>query len=129
MDESQLREVLRSADACVGGDEDKLAELARSIAASAAAGPAAGVTLQDLKNALRRSNIYALQDGRYYVALSLAEAESLRAAMHAARREAQDGSSDGRLVPFASTELALRLAAPGGEQLLHKPIHFNRHVL
>jgi hypothetical protein len=38
LDESQLREVLRSADACVGGDEDKLAELARSIAASAAAG-------------------------------------------------------------------------------------------
>jgi hypothetical protein len=53
-----------------------------------------------------------------------AEAESLRAAMHAARREAQDGASDGRLVPFASTELALRLAAPGGEQLFHKPIHF-----
>jgi hypothetical protein len=41
---------------------------------SLAAGPDAGVTLQDLKNALRRSNIYALQDGRYYVALSLAEA-------------------------------------------------------
>ena len=77
-----------------------IADLARSIAEGAAGGPDAGVTLEDLKNALRKSNIYALQDGRYYVALSLAEAESLRAAMHAARREHQEGSSDGRVGTF-----------------------------
>ena len=87
---------------------------ARSIAEGAAGGLDAGVTLEDLKNALRQSNIYALQDGRYYVTLSLAEAESLRAAMHAARREHLEGSSDGRLVPFAETQLGLRLASPGG---------------
>ena len=47
------------------------------------------MTLEDLKNAVKNSNLYALQDGRYYVALSLAEAESLRAAVHAARRDAE----------------------------------------
>ena len=114
LDESQLREVLRSADACVGGDERALARLARSIAARASGGPDAGVTLEDLKHAVKNSNIYALQDGRFYVALSLAEAESLRAAMHASKRSLLDGSGDGALVPFHNAELGLRLAAPGG---------------
>ena len=72
------------------------------------------MTLEDLKNAVKNSNLYALQDGRYYVALSLAEAESLRAAVHAARRDVEDGAGDGTIVPFSGAELGLRLAAPGG---------------
>ena len=114
LDESQLREVLRSADACVGGDEAALSALARRIAKNSSGGPDAGVTLEDLKNAVRNMNMYGIQDGRYYVALSLAEAESLRAAMHGAKRERMEGAGDGTLVPFASTEVGLRLAAPGG---------------
>ena len=114
LDESQLREVLRSADACVGGDEAALSALARRIANNASGGADAGVTLEDLKNAVRTMNIYGIQDGRYYVALSLAEAESLRAAMHGAKRELLEGAGDGKLVPFASTEVGLRIAAPGG---------------
>ena len=114
LDESQLREVLRSADACVGGDEAALSALARRIANNASGGADAGVTLEDLKNAVRNMNIYGIQDGRYYVALSLAEAESLRAAMHGAKRELLEGAGDGKLVPFASTEVGLRIAAPGG---------------
>ena len=42
-------------------------------------------------------NMYGIQDGRYYVALSLAEAESLRAAMHGAKRERMEGAGDGQL--------------------------------
>ena len=84
------------------------------IANNASGGADAGVTLEDLKNAVRTMNIYGIQDGRYYVALSLAEAESLRAAMHGAKRELLEGAGDGKLVPFASTEVGLRIAAPGG---------------
>ena len=38
LDESQLREVLRSADACVGGDEAALASLSQRVMCSAAGG-------------------------------------------------------------------------------------------
>ena len=97
-----------------------LASLSQRVMRSAAGGVDAGITLKDLKRAMQRENIYGVQDGRYYVAVSLAEAESLRAAMRAAKREVaeSDGASDGRLVPFAEVELGLRVAAPGGNGAL-----------
>ena len=121
LDETQLREVLRSADACVGGDEAALTALSRRVMRSASGGPDAGITLEGPEErAMQRENIYGVQDGRYYVAVSLAEAESLRAAVRAAKREVAEsgGACDGRLVPFADVELGLRVAAPGGDGAL-----------
>ena len=117
LDEVQLREVLRSADACVGGDEGALTVLARRVMGGDAE---EGISLKSLKVSLAKENIYGVQDGRFYVAVSLAEAESLRAAMRAAKREAfeSNGACDGRLVPFHDVELGLRVLSPGGDGAL-----------
>ena len=111
-----LQEVLREIDACVEDDELRLQQLAREVAEESrtfnTGMPSSGTSFEELKRVLRTKNIYSLQRGRYYVALSLAEAESLRVVMHLTRSNA---SSDGKLLPFKPTEAALRI---GGGTLL-----------
>ena len=99
--------------ASVGGDEEALSRLARAIAAEASGGPDAGVTLEDLKNAVKNSNIYALQDGRYYVALSLAEAESLRAALETTRAKLLAKEAEAAALRETVRHLRVRIATGG----------------
>ena len=114
LDESQLREVLRSADACVGGDEEA-PRLARAVAENAS-GPDAGV-LEDLKNAAKNSNLHALQDGRWPRRVVLAEAES--PASGRPRRDATPGTRRRRkIVPFSGAELGFVCRARRGGALL-----------
>jgi len=110
LQETDLREVLREIDACVEDDELRLQQLAREVAEDArtyiTGMPSTGTSFEELKRVLRQKNIYSLQRGRYYVALSLAEAESLRVVMHLTK---SDPVSDGKLLPFKLTESALRI--------------------
>ena len=80
--------------------------------------PSSGTSFEELKRVLRQKNIYSLQRGRYYVALSLAEAESLRVVMHLTQ---SDPTSDGKLLPFKLTETALRI---GGGTLIDTTSNF-----
>jgi Ca2+-binding EF-hand superfamily protein len=111
LNERELKDVLRAIDAVVDDDEVRLAELAKEVAQDAAklGLPSAGlgVTFEELKRVIRQKNIYALQNGRYYVGVSLAEAESIRVAMHFSDA---DGRSNGDLVQFKNVEVALRIA-------------------
>eukprot|EP00913_Durusdinium_trenchii_P009684 g9100.t1 len=47
--------------------------------------PSSRVTLQDLEKELLTHSIYKMQQGRYFVALSLEEAEHLRGTLHLLR--------------------------------------------
>ena len=60
-----------------------------------------------MKRVIRQKNIYALQNGRYYVGVSLAEAESIRVAMHFSDC---DERSNGDIVKFKNAQVALRIA-------------------
>jgi len=110
LQEADLREVLREIDAVVEDDELRLHQLAREVAEESRTFntdmPSSGTSFEELKRVLRTKNIYALQKGRYYVGLSLAEAESLRVVMHLTR---SNSGGDGKLVPFKLTEAALRI--------------------
>jgi len=122
LQETDLREVLREIDACVEDDELRLHQLAREVAEDArtfiTGMPSSGTSFEELKRVLRQKNIYSLQRGRYYVALSLAEAESLRVVMHLTQ---SDPTSDGKLIPFKLTETALRI---GGGTLIDTTSNF-----
>ena len=92
-------------------DEVRLTELAEEVAQDAAKlglpSSGAGVTFEELKRVIRQKNIYALQNGRYYVGVSLAEAESMRVAMHFSDC---DERSNGDIVKFKNVQIALRIA-------------------
>ena len=115
LQESDLKEVLREIDACVEDDELKLQQMAREVAEESrtfqTGMSSTGTSFEELKRVLRSKNIYSLQRGRHYVALSLAEAESLRVVMHLTKKN----SHDGRLVPSKLAETGLRI---GGGTLL-----------
>lgn len=77
------------------------------------------MTLAELQRAIATHAFYQLRMGRYQVAISLAEAEGVRAALHAAREDAirtgegaairrQGTSSSYRLAVAPRSELALR---------------------
>ena len=116
LQETDLREVLREIDACVEDDEMRLHQLAREVAEESRSFQtgmtSSGTSFDELKRVLRSKNIYSLQRGRFYVALSLAEAESLRVVMHLTKN---DSTTDGKLVPFKLAETGLRI---GGGTLL-----------
>ena len=63
------------------------------------------VSYDEIKTAVLTHAFYRLRAGRYTVALSLAEAEAVRVALHAARVRNEPG---GRLAEARLTELALR---------------------
>ena len=111
LSERELKDVLRAIDAVVDDDEVRLTELAKEVAHDAAKlglpSSGAGVTFEELKRVIRQKNIYALQNGRYYVGVSLAEAESIRVAMHFSDC---DERSNGDIVKFKNAQVALRIA-------------------
>ena len=111
LNERELKDVLRAIDAVVDDDEVRLPELAKEVAQDAAKlglpSSGAGVTFEELKRVIRQKNIYALQNGRYYVGFSLAEAESMRVAMHFSDC---DERSNGDIVKFKNVQIALRIA-------------------
>ncbi len=94
---SEIKEVLRAVDVDVDGEEgDKFFE-------NMNLNPTSGqgnITFDDLKNMLTQRLYYRVQAGRYYVALSLFEAECMRAVLH---------QSHGLpIVPGKDTMVALR---------------------
>ena len=92
--------------------------LLQNHARSIPGGTSSGTSFEELKRVLRSKNIYSLQRGRYYVALSLAEAESLRVVMHLTKGSK---ASDGKLIPSKLTEAALRI---GGGTLIDNTSSF-----
>lgn len=94
---TEIKEVLRAVDVDVDGEEgDKFFESMQV----GPAGNARTVTFDELKNMLTQRMYYRVQSGRFYVALSLFEAECMRAALHQ-----RSGMS---LVPGKDTTVALR---------------------
>lgn len=90
----ELKEVLRAVDVDVDGEDGdrffaNLPELNSRV-----------ITFDELKHYLTQRTFYRVQAGRYYVALSLFEAECMRAAMH------QQSSLP--IVPGKDTAVALR---------------------
>jgi Ca2+-binding EF-hand superfamily protein len=74
----EIREVLRAVDVDVDGEEgDKFFEKLNLAPTENRV-----VTFDELKNMLIQRMYYRVQAGRYYVALSLFEAECMRAALH-----------------------------------------------
>ena len=93
-------------------DEVRLTELAKEVAQDAAKlglpSSGAGVTFEELKRVIRQKNIYALQKRSILRRmLSLAEAESMRVAMHFSDC---DERSNGDIVKFKNVQIALRIA-------------------
>ena len=86
-------------EVCATGPEGRLAQLLRAVETDADG----RASLEQLERALRSHAFYQLVTGRFLVAVSLPEAEALRAALHAARR-----SPGGRLAAAPRAELALR---------------------
>jgi Ca2+-binding EF-hand superfamily protein len=94
---AEVREVLRAVDVDVDGEEgDKFFENLKLDAASSKQ----SITFDALKTMLTQRLYYRVQAGRYYVALSLVEAECMRAALHQ--------SFGMPLVPGIDTTVALR---------------------
>jgi hypothetical protein len=59
------------------------------------------IDFEEFKHAITRQSYYAIQDGRYFVLLSLKEAEALRGAIHIAKGQAggmAPSSLDGRFL-------------------------------
>ena len=94
----ELKEVLKAVDVDVEGEDGDsfLADLHQQGTVNAQG----EITFEGLKNMLQQRKYYRVQDGRYYVALSLFEAECMRAALHQ-----QSGVP---LVPGKDTIVALR---------------------
>lgn len=61
------------------------------------------LTFEDFRTLLISGELYPQYHGRYYVAISLAEAESIRRILHVRSK-----AGNSRLIPNASTEIALR---------------------
>lgn len=94
---TEVKEVLRAVDVDVDGEEgDKFFESMQV----GPAGNARTVTFDELKTMLTQRMYYRVQAGRHFVALSLFEAECMRAALHQ-----HSGMS---LVPGKDTTVALR---------------------
>jgi Ca2+-binding EF-hand superfamily protein len=91
---TELREVLKAVDVDVDGvDGDKFFAGLPDLQSRA-------ITFDELKHYLTQRMFYRVQAGRYYVALSLFEAECMRAAMHQ--------QSALPLIPGKDTVVALR---------------------
>ena len=90
----ELKEVLKAVDVDVDGEDgDKFFERMPDLRNRA-------ITFDDLKQLLEQRLFYRVQAGRYYVALSLFEAECMRAVMH------QQSSLP--LLPGLDTAVAIR---------------------
>ena len=91
------------APAAADDEPDEQERLDELLSAMQAAGNRDGkISFDEMKRALQTHAFYRLRTGRYVVAVSLPEAEGLRAALHAARGAA------GSLPAAPSAELALR---------------------
>jgi len=102
LDANEVTQVLRALDVVLEEGEDSEVAAALDLNASGT------VDLNELKTALSRLSFFGIQDGRYFVLLSLIEAESLRGAMHVAK------SRGIPLVPgFPSASVCLRLMPLG----------------
>ena len=102
LDANEVTQVLRALDVVLEGDDPSEVAAALDLNASGT------VDLNELKTALSRLSFFGIQDGRYFVLLSLVEAESLRGAMHVAK------STGIPLVPgFPSASVCLRLMPLG----------------
>jgi hypothetical protein len=84
----ELRQVLKAVDIDVDAEEKSGTDLASLVRDDDGDGE---VDFEELKTMMTKHSFYKMQPGRYYVALSLVEAESLRGTMHALR-----GDSGGR---------------------------------
>ena len=94
---SEIKEVLRAVDVDVDGEEgDKFFEN-MNLSPTTNQGT---ITFDELKNMLTQRLYYRVQAGRYYVALSLFEAECMRAVIHQ--------NSGLPLLPGKDTTVALR---------------------
>ena len=99
------RKEVQALIAAVDADADVSAVLARVDADGSG-----DLSFDELRAALATSAFYSIEAGRYYVALSLAEAESLRALLHA--------TAGGALLPGSNATLALRCDRGGVPTLL-----------
>ena len=102
----------KSASGVLEGVGDFKNELPGDIGAPAAVTPRAAVAVEasfdDFTDMLSRDSLFHVESGRFYCALSLAEAETLRGIIHA--------RGDAPLVAdFPSASVALRVLSPGGE--------------
>lgn len=79
LDASEVSQVLRSLDVVLEDDSDADLSTALDMNSNGT------VDLAELRTALARLSFFGIQDGRYFVLLSLPEAESLRGAMHVAK--------------------------------------------
>ena len=81
LNEQELKEVLRAVDVDVDGDEGSafVSDFFRRVADTNHDGT---VSFEELKQMVAGGAYYKVQGGRYYVALSLPEAECMRAFMH-----------------------------------------------
>jgi Ca2+-binding EF-hand superfamily protein len=94
---AELKEVLKAVDVDVEGEEgDKFFQNYEF----SGSGGTANITFEDVKQMLSQRMYYRIQAGRYYVALSLFEAECMRAVLH--------HQSGVPLVPGKLTTAALR---------------------
>lgn len=81
LNESELKEVLRAVDVDVDGEEGSkfVSDFFTRVADKNHDGT---ISFEELKNMVASGAYYKVQDGRYYGALSLVEAECMRAFMH-----------------------------------------------
>jgi len=105
---NEVEEVLAAVDVDI--DEEEAKQLTTSMMANA--NKDGTVSFDQLKDMLLKRMYQKIQDGRYYVALSLAEAECLRAALHQ-----QVGMS---LFPGRDTIVAMR----SGRTLIDKTLGY-----
>eukprot|EP00798_Chlamydomonas_sp_ICE-L_P024425 gene24425-10024_t len=76
------------------------------------------IDFEELKNAVASQTYYSIQEGRYFIILSLQEAESLRAAMHIAR------SHTGEADDPAAAQLLAGLTLRSGKTVLDSTVGF-----
>ena len=76
----ELKEVLKAVDVNESDEEGK--KLINSLLNGQPPDPKRLITFDEVKNVLSKRTYYKIQQGRFYVALSLFEAECMRAAMH-----------------------------------------------
>ncbi len=79
----QLVEVLKTLDA-VAETEEEVRELLKSVGR----GHLESVTFDDVKELVNNVDLHMYQNGRFYVGLSLFEAEALRGVIHMRRKQA-----------------------------------------
>mmetsp|Transcript_46255 Transcript_46255/g.54052 ORF Transcript_46255/g.54052 Transcript_46255/m.54052 type:complete len:600 (+) Transcript_46255:393-2192(+) len=97
---NELTEVLRAVDVDVDAEVAANENFIKQMMQYSGLANRSQLTFEQLKDMLTKRMYYRVQSGRYYVALSLSEAQSLRAAMHL-----QLGT---KFLPDKDTNLALR---------------------